>query len=183
MLEPARSGRPRLVHAAAVLLVAAIAVPMAGASRSTSARVPQSLASSIVSELNVVRVKRALRPLRANRQLESAAERHSREMLVHGYFSHASSDGGSFWARVIRFYPPPRHGGYAVGENILWRSTPLFASQVLSLWLKSPEHRSILLSPRWRDVGVGAVHAAHAPGIFAGGAVTLVTADFGVRTP
>ncbi len=130
-----------------------------------------------------MRVERALRPLRPNRQLESAAERHSNEMLVHGYFSHASSDGGSFWARVIRFYRPPRRGGYAVGENILWRSTSLSASQVLSLWLRSPEHRSILLSPRWRDVGVGAVHATHGRGIFAGAEVTLVTADFGVRTP
>jgi len=162
MLEPARSARPRLVLVAAGLVVAAIAVPPASASRSTESRAAQSLEKSIVSELNAVRVERALRPLRQNSQLRAAAERHSREMLARGYFSHASPDGGSFSMRVTRFYRPPPRGGYAVGENLLWRSPSVAASLVVSLWLTSPEHRLILLSPRWRDVGVGAIHAARA---------------------
>ncbi len=136
-----------------------------------------------MTELNAVRVERALRPLRLNPQLQAAAERHSREMLARGYFSHASPDGGSFSARVRRFYRPPARGGYAVGENLLWGSPSVSPSRVVSLWLNSPEHRSILLSRRWRDVGVGAVHAASAPGMFAGAPVTMVTADFGVRNP
>jgi uncharacterized protein YkwD len=183
MLEPARSARPCLVLAAAVLVVAAIGVPSASASRSTKSRAAQSLERSIVLELNAVRVERALRPLRQNPQLQAAAERHSREMLARGYFSHASPDGGSFSTRVIRFYRPPPRGGYAVGENLLWRSPSVSATRAVSLWLNSPEHRSILLSPRWRDVGVGAIHAARAPGMFAGAPVTMVTADFGVRNP
>ncbi len=136
-----------------------------------------------MTELNAVRVERALRPLRPIPQLQAVAERHSRELLARGYFSHASPDGGSFSARVMRFYRPPARGRYAVGENLLWRSPSVSASRVVSLWLNSPEHRSILLSPRWRDVGVGAVHAARAPGMFAGAPVTMVTADFGVRSP
>ena len=143
----------------------------------------QNLANSIVSELNTARTQRALRPLRPNAQLRAAAYRHSAEMLTHAYFSHASSDGGSFSKRVTRFYRPPRHGAYAIAENLLWRSPSVSANQVVSLWLESPEHRSILLSPRWRDVGVAAVHAAHESGAFGGAPVTMVTADFGVRTP
>jgi uncharacterized protein YkwD len=183
MLGPARSARPRLVLAAAVLLVAAIAAPTASASTSSKGRAAESLERSIVTELNAVRVERALRPLRPIPQLHAAAERHSREMLARGYFSHASPDGGSFSTRVRRFYRPPARGRYAVGENLLWRSPSVSASRVVSLWLNSPEHRSILLSPRWRDVGVGAVHAASAPGMFGGAPVTMVTADFGLRSP
>lgn len=161
----------------------AIAAPTANAFTASKSRAARSLEGSIVSELNAVRAERALRPLRTNAQLRAAAERHSREMLAGGYFSHQSADGGSFSRRVIRFYRPPARGAYAVGENLLWRSPSVSASRVVSLWLNSPAHRSILLSPRWRDVGVGAVHAARPPGMFAGAPVTLVTADFGLRSP
>ena len=45
----------------------------------------------------------------------------------------------------------------------------------------SPGHRANLLSPRWREIGIAAVHAASAPGVYGGHEVTIVTADFGVR--
>jgi hypothetical protein len=37
------------------------------------------------------------------------------------------------------------------------------------------------MSPSWREIGVSAVHAAHAGGAYAGREVTIVTTDFGVR--
>jgi uncharacterized protein YkwD len=49
------------------------------------------------------------------------------------------------------------------------------------MWMASPEHRRNVLDPMWRDVGISALHAPVAPGIFAGGPVTVVTADFGRR--
>ena len=183
MLEPARSARPRIVTAATALVVVAVSAPPVSAATMSQSRGAPNLERSIVSELNTARTQRALRPLRPSPQLRAAARRHSAEMLAHGYFSHASSDGGSFSARVTRFYRPPQHGAYAIAENLLWRSPSVSANQVVSLWLESPEHRSILLSPRWRDVGVAAVHAAHASGAFGGAPVTMVTADFGARTP
>ena len=54
-------------------------------------------------------------------------------------------------------------------------------TQALQLWLDSPPHRKTLLSRQWREVGLGAVHVASAPGTFGGREVTIVTADFGVR--
>jgi uncharacterized protein YkwD len=56
----------------------------------------------------------------------------------------------------------------------------LSAREVLNLWLASPTHRATLLSPAWRDVGLGAVRAV-AGGVYGGRVVTILTADFGVR--
>jgi uncharacterized protein YkwD len=49
------------------------------------------------------------------------------------------------------------------------------------MWLRSRPHRRNLLTPRWREIGLSAVHVAAAPGFFGGRTVTIVTADFGVR--
>jgi uncharacterized protein YkwD len=50
------------------------------------------------------------------------------------------------------------------------------------MWLDSPPHREILLSPKWREVGLGAVKVENAPGFYLGRDVTVITADFGVRS-
>ena len=51
----------------------------------------------------------------------------------------------------------------------------------MQLWLNSPEHKANLLTARWREIGVSAVHVTAAPGAFHGLDVTIVTTDFGVR--
>jgi uncharacterized protein YkwD len=68
-----------------------------------------------------------------------------------------------------------------VGENLLWSSATVDAHRALQMWLASPEHRANLMNPSWREIGVSAVHAAGAPGIYHGLDVTIVTTDFGVR--
>ena len=47
--------------------------------------------------------------------------------------------------------------------------------------MASPEHRANILTARWREIGVSAVHVAAAPGVYHGLDVTIVTTDFGVR--
>jgi hypothetical protein len=49
------------------------------------------------------------------------------------------------------------------------------------MWLNSPPHKKNLLTARWREVGLSAVHVLSAPGTFGSREVTIVTADFGVR--
>jgi uncharacterized protein YkwD len=68
-----------------------------------------------------------------------------------------------------------------VGENLVWASPDLDALGAMQLWPKSPPHRENMLAPRWREIGISAVHAAAAPGTHGGQPVTIVTADFGVR--
>ena len=131
-------------------------------------------------QINQLRRSRGLAPLRVSGALRRAADSHSSAMATRGFFAHESSDGTSFWQRVARFYPQ-RNGGWSVGENLLWSSPDVDGAGALRMWLNSPPHRKILLTPRWREVGLSAVHAASAPGVYRGLEVTVITADFGVR--
>jgi uncharacterized protein YkwD len=68
-----------------------------------------------------------------------------------------------------------------VGENLLWSSPDVSPSEAMRLWMNSPEHRKNVLTARWKEIGVSAVHVTSAPGVFKGMDVTIVTTDFGVR--
>jgi uncharacterized protein YkwD len=102
-------------------------------------------------------------------------------MVAHGYFGHDSADGTSFMNRIARYYPRGNHAHWSVGENLLWASPRTSAAAALRAWIKSPPHLHNLLDPRWREIGVSAVHVASAPGVYQGHAVTVITTDFGVR--
>jgi uncharacterized protein YkwD len=160
-------------------LVLVLAAP-AGASSHRSTRL-RGLAGAVLTQMNSVRRAHGLAPLRASTQLTAAAASHSGEMAHVGYFSHSSADGSSFWRRVLRFYPRNGSRYWAVGENLLWSSPDISSTGAIRMWMQSPEHRANLLSRRWREVGISTVHVSSAPGVFGGGAVTVVTADFGVR--
>jgi uncharacterized protein YkwD len=139
-----------------------------------------SLEQGVLQEINSVRSQHGLAPLRLSARLSAAARQHSREMVARGYFSHNSANGSSFDRRIARYYPA-RTRYWSVGENLLWSSPDVDAAGALELWWNSPEHRKNMLTSRWRDIGVSAVHVAAAPGTFGGREVTVVTTDFGVR--
>jgi hypothetical protein len=150
----------------------------ATADRSAAAR--GALEQAILVEVNVVRREHGLVPLRRSPALAAAARQHSAEMVSRGYFDHSSADGSSFARRIARFYPAGRRY-WAVGENLLWSTEEVDAARALDMWLRSPAHRRNILTPRWREFGLGAAHVVSAPGVFGGRAVTIVTTDFGVR--
>jgi uncharacterized protein YkwD len=141
-----------------------------------------SLDGQIVARINAVRVQLGLGRLRFSPRLRAAADLHSYEMARHGFFSHDSADGSSPWKRLARFYPSAGYRRWQVGETLLWYSPGVDAAGVVHEWLTSPEHRAILLTPAFQEIGVSALHATTASGYFGGQEVTLVTADFGVRT-
>ena len=140
------------------------------------------LESQVLVELNAIRRAHGLVPLRLSRPLASAADAHSRAMATYGFFKHESRDGSAFWHRVKRYYGPGRRGGWSVGENLLWSTAGIDARRAVELWMKSPAHRKNILTPRWREIGLSAVTAPAAPGVFAGRDVVIVTTDFGVRS-
>jgi uncharacterized protein YkwD len=162
-----------LAALAAVLTSAALAAP-----RSHAATLSQ-LESSVLVDINAFRAQHGLAKLRLNPQLTAAARGHSQQMAQDGYFAHESADGSLFWKRLQPFYASAR--SWSVGENLLWSSPDIDGARALKLWLASPEHRKNLVNPAWREIGVSAVHAAQAPGVFQGQDVTIVTTDFGVR--
>jgi uncharacterized protein YkwD len=140
-----------------------------------------SLEQGVLQEINSVRREHGLAPLRLSARLSAAARQHSREMAARGYFSHDSANGSSFDRRIARFYPLGGTRYWSVGENLLWSSPDVDPDGALQMWWNSPEHRKNMLTARWREIGVSAVHAATAPGTYGGREVTIVTTDFGVR--
>lgn len=163
-----------------LLLVA----PAAGSTDGSPNRVISSRAAlerSIVAEINSLRADRGLRPLAVSSSLRSSARSHARDMARVGFFGHTSANGTPFAERIRRFYRPQGYRYWRAGENLLWASPEVEPKQALRLWLKSPAHRKIMLSPDWREIGLSAVHTASAPRIFEGLEVTIVTANFGAR--
>ena len=183
-----RRQRPRFRLAAAALTVGALFLialqaASAGAPRTSGkadgvGRV-HALEPQVFAAINDLRRAQGLAPLRLSRALSLAADEHSLSMAEHGYFEHSSLDGSPFTRRVVAAYAVGARQ-WSVGENLVWASPGLSAREVLNLWLASPPHRATLLSPAWRDVGLGAVRAV-AGGVYGGRVVTILTADFGVR--
>jgi uncharacterized protein YkwD len=137
------------------------------------------LEEQVLTAINDLRQEYGLVALRLNAQLAATARQHSLSMAEHGYFEHTSLDGSSFWKRDRKYAGNSRP--WALGENLAWASPGLSARQTLALWLASPTHRENLLLSAWREIGLGAVHALSAPGIYEGLDATILTADFGVR--
>lgn len=140
-----------------------------------------SLEREVVREINRVRASRGLQPLRSASGLTSAAVTHSRSMVLRGFFSHTSSDGTQFFDRVRRHYPSRGWTSWSVGETLFANTGATDAQTIVATWLRSSPHREIVLTPGWRDVGIGVVYRSSAPGTFAGAETLVVTADFGVR--
>jgi uncharacterized protein YkwD len=139
------------------------------------------LESQLLSQINVTRAQHGLRALRMSPRLTAAADQHSASMAQKGYFSHDSANGGSFFKRIASFYSYRGYSTWSAGENLLWSSPDISPAGALRLWMNSPEHRANLLNRSWREMGISAVHALNAPGVYGGNEVTIVTADFGVR--
>lgn len=166
-------------------LSVALALPATGvaaAARPGSTHVAlSSLESGVVQQLNAIRVQHHLTPLKLNTELTSSSSQHSHEMAADGYFEHESFDGTLFWKRIAHWYGDTGYGYWSVGENLLWSSPDVDPSHAMQMWMHSPEHRANILDPKWREIGVSAVHAASAPGTYQNLPVTIITTDFGVR--
>jgi uncharacterized protein YkwD len=129
-----------------------------------------------------VRARHGLRPLAVARGLRTAAAVHSSALATSGLFQHESVDGSSFDRRLSRFYPRAGSAYWTVGENLMYGSAPITARTTVRVWMDSPGHRRNLLSSLWREIGVAAVLATAAPGVYGGDDVVIVTADFGSRS-
>jgi uncharacterized protein YkwD len=174
----------KIVAAAIALVVLSIGTAAAGAGtsrRSVHIVAANALESQVLTNLNAVRTRHHLRPLRVSVQLEAAANEHSVQMARVGYFAHESANGSSFWRRLQRFYPDRGFRYWSVGENLLWSSPSVDASGAVNMWMRSLEHRRNILTAQWREIGLSAVHVPNAPGVYGGREVTIITSDFGVR--
>lgn len=170
--------------AAIAVVVATVLVAAPTAAPAQSARIERrtTLEAAVVRALNHVRAEAGLKPLRTSPSLRAAARGHSEAMLELGFFSHASADGTAFSERIRRHYTNRGWRMWSVGEALL-ASPGVTASPdaIVEAWLESPPHRAIILSPTWREAGIGALYTADAPREFGDMQTVVVTADFGLR--
>jgi uncharacterized protein YkwD len=171
-----------LLAVTAILAAAPQAAPAAVPSADTrAAGVARAAAAgqarAIRAAINQVRAANGLRPVRGDRRLARAARRHSRDMVRRRYFDHVSPGGLTPSQRVRRAGYPAGRRVWRVGETIAWGEGAYAApGAVVQTWMASPPHRAILLSPSFREVGLGL--AAGGPAAPDG---TTVTADFASR--
>jgi uncharacterized protein YkwD len=178
-VRPPRSFVLSLV--AAALLSAFAVAPVASPARANGNSSLAALQAGVLTQLNLIRQLHDLAPLKLSSDLSASATQHTREMGDDGYFQHPSFDGTSFWQRIQTYYSSSGYGYWSVGENLLWSSPNVGALDAARLWMNSPEHRANILDPRWREIGISAMHFAAAPGTYHGLAVTIITTDFGIR--
>ena len=170
----------RLLTPLAVVALAVLFPALAVAADAPRVASADRLESAVLDELNLVRLEHGLQSLRVSPKLTEAADTHSREMVASGYFGHESSDGSHFSRRIKGFYKP-RARKWTVGENLIWRTDRLTARVAVTAWLVSPAHRENLLGPKFREVGISAVRAVGAPGVYGNRPVVVLTVDFGAR--
>ena len=111
--------------------------------------------------INIERAKVGQAPLRANVQLQQAAQVHTDDLVAQRYFSHTSLDGRTAEARI-------RNAGYLTIDlatcgctswsyrygEIMSDKTKTAAESVRA-FLGSPLHKGIMLSPEFDEAGVG----------------------------
>jgi uncharacterized protein YkwD len=181
-----RNGRNLVVAALlALAMLATTAGPSdAAASACDSASAVPSRAGETTSVratvclINAVRRRHGLRTLRLDSQLSRAARDHSRDMVRRHYFAHNTPEGESPAHRVLAtgYVRPHRH--WVVGETLAWWRPAASPARIVAAWMHSAPHRKVILTPSFRDIGIGVVLGVPRP-MRRGGAT--YTADFGRR--
>lgn len=103
----------------------------------------------IVAAVNEQRRKAGAPPVKANADLDEAAQRHAKDMLTRSYFAHQSPSGTTVRERA-------KAAGYrwrTIGENIA--EGQLSVAEVMDTWMNSPGHRRNILDKDFKELGVG----------------------------
>jgi uncharacterized protein YkwD len=162
----------RLTGAALVAFIALLvfgSVPALGFDRAANE-------ATMLRLINHARTSRGLAAVKTISSLDRAALLHSRDMIAHDYFSHSSRSGATLAGRArSEGYPT---SGSSLGEVIaLGSSSKGTPESMFKGWMRSSGHRQIILTKRWRDVGLGC-----ARGTYKGySGVVIFTVDFGRR--
>jgi uncharacterized protein YkwD len=111
--------------------------------------------------INKVRTAHHLRSLRFSSPLQSVAVGQAQDMVIGDYFGDRSLSGRTPLQRILATPYPGRAWQLATAQNIGWATGPLATpAGIVEAWMHSPPHRKIILTPNFRDIGVGATPAA-----------------------
>jgi len=149
---------------------ASAAAHCAGAKRTLEQLGPEASRAATLCALNRERARRHLRALRLDRRLTGAAQRHSEDMVAHGYFAH-----GDFGARIRHSGWTRHRSSWMIAENIGYGSGAMGTpAGIVDAWMHSAGHRANILERRFRYIGIGI-----ASGMPSGGGGATYSTDFG----
>jgi uncharacterized protein YkwD len=177
----------RRLFVAASLAICMIPAFAATASARGCANADEAIAASGIAKAraavlclhNKVRRAHGLAPLQEDASLRRAARRHSAAMVRQHFFDHVEPSGRTLLARVSTAGYLSSAVSYTLGENIGWGQTVLSTPRAMvRAWMHSAGHRANILTPAFRDIGIGIV-AGTPTGAADGGTFTT---DFGKRS-
>lgn len=106
-----------------------------------------------VAAVNRIREEHGLSALVARESLAGVARKHSEEMVRLGFFDHVTPDGRRIEDRVRAAGIPYRMVAENIQKNRGWDDPVQVA---VDSWMKSRKHRDAILTPDFRETGVGA---------------------------
>jgi uncharacterized protein YkwD len=110
---------------------------------------------ALLDRINVVRARYGLAHVLPAAKLRGAAQRHSIDMLHRNYFAHTSPVGSSVYTRITNSGFVSGYSSWLGGETLAWGTGSLEgAHATVYAWMHSPEHRAILLSSKFRWIGI-----------------------------
>jgi uncharacterized protein YkwD len=139
--------------AVTILAVAVLVVSFSarGENQQAALQAADAWRANMLWQINQIRGRHGIAPLRIDDRLNRAAQRHSDDMARRDFFDHRSPEGARMTDRADR-------SGYQwrrIIENIAGGYPN--AATVIEGWMGSPGHRAGLLDSRVRDAGLGYV--------------------------
>ena len=126
------------------------ASPGSPAAKCTTEADDEELARQLLTLVNIERARVGVTPLTMSERLTVAAEDYACTMAGEDFFDHihpATGDGPGARAAAVGYE------FFAVGENLAGGQPT--AAEAFDGWMSSPSHRYNLLSPEWKETGIG----------------------------
>jgi len=156
---PSSAQTSATAHAAAIAAV--LETPCQNTELTPEAENLPLVRAAILCLINRKRAESGESPLKANAQLEQAAESHSQELVADDYFAHVSPSGETPVDRIRETgYIPNSSDGYVIGENLAWGTYQLATPQaIVAAWIASPGHLANILEAQYTETGIGVTPA------------------------
>ena len=154
----------------------ALACP--GGRVSAASQTAEQARAGVICLINKKRARNHVKPVYEHPLLDSAAQTHTDAMTAENFFSH-EGDGTPESRAANAGYTAGAHA-WGVGEDLFWGAASLSTpSATVNAWMHSAVHRAVMLSSRFRQVGVGVTQGSPMSPDVQNAA--MFTADFGYR--
>ncbi len=133
---------------------------------------------TVLCLVNAERTQRGLKRLAQDGRLDSAAARHSTDMVRRDFFSHDAPSGSSPSDRIRRAGYLKGARGWSIAENIAWGTGSLATPRsIVRGWMRSAGHKRNILHRGFSAIGIGVALGAPSQG----DAGATYTTTFGSR--